>query len=127
MGGEKRTLNLFDNVAWRHNIMVEETFGLDACVITEHNLVHVADDIYRCSSPDKYWVFDLQQTVKWYVNQSTNHRNIEKTYSDSETRCEVLQNLDFVRKRKTAPPFMQEELEMAVVLKHVSSLQKVLN
>jgi hypothetical protein len=36
----------------------------------------------------------------------------------------VLQNLDFVRKRQTVPSFTQEELERAVVSKHVSSLQK---
>ena len=36
----------------------------------------------------------------------------------------MLQNLDFVRKRETVPSFTQEELETAVVSKHVSSLQK---
>ena len=56
-GWREEDIELFHNVAWRHNIMVEETFGLDACVVTEHNLVHVLDDIYRFSSPDNYWVF----------------------------------------------------------------------
>ena len=78
---------------------MEETFGLNACVVTEHNLIHVADDISRFSSPDNYWVFDLERAVKRYVNQSTNHRNIEKTYSDNEARREVLQNLDIVRNK----------------------------
>ena len=59
--------------------MILPLFGLDACVITEHNLIHVADYICRFSSPDNYWVFDLERAVKRYVNQSTNHRNIEKT------------------------------------------------
>ena len=39
------------------------------------------------------------------------------------TGQEVLQNLDFARK-KTVPSFMQEELEMAVVSKHVSHAAK---
>ena len=123
-GWREQDIELFRNVAWRHNIMVEETFGLDACVVTEHNLVHVADDICRFSSPDNYWVFDLERAVKRYVNQSTNHRNIEKTYSDSETRREVLQNLNIVRRRRNAPVLTQKELDTAIVLKQVSSLQK---
>ena len=123
-GRREQDIELFRNVAWSHNIMVEETFGLDACVVTEHNLVHVADDICRFSSPDNYWVFDLERAVKRYVNQSTNHRNIEKTYSDSETRREVLQNLNIVRRRRNAPVLTQKELDTAIVLKQVSSLQK---
>lgn len=31
--------------------MVEEVFGLEACVITEQNLIHVADNIFHFSSP----------------------------------------------------------------------------
>ena len=88
---------------------------MDACVITEHNLIHVAKDIYRFSSPDNYWVFDLERAVKRYVNQSTNHRNIEKTYSDNETRREVLQNLPFLTQMK---------FDSAIKLKQVSSLHK---
>ena len=57
-------------LAWRHDIMVEEVFGLEACVITEQNLMHVADNIFHFSSPDNYWVFDVQTAVKRYVNQS---------------------------------------------------------
>ena len=123
-GWKEKDIELFRNLAWRHNIMVEETFGLDACVITEHNLIHVADDISRFSSPDNYWVFDLERAVKRYVNQTTNHRNIEKTYSDNETRREVLQNLEIVRNRDKTSAFTQEELDSAIKLKKVASLQK---
>ena len=123
-GWREEDIELFNNAAWRHNIMVEETFGLAACVITEHNLIHVSDDIYRFSSPDNYWVFDLERAVKRYVNQSTNHRNIEKTYSDNETRREVLQNLDILRKSRNAPSLTQEEVDMAISVKQVSSLKK---
>ena len=121
-GWTYKDIELFSKLAWRHNIMVEETFGLDACVITEHNLIHVAEDIYRFSSPDNYWVFDLERAVKRYVNQSTNHRNIEKTYSDNETRREVLQNLEISRNRKNAPVLTQMEFDSAIKLKQVSSL-----
>ena len=104
--------------------MAEETLGLDAFVITEHNLIHVAEDIYCFSSPDNYWVFDFERAVKWYVNQTTNHRNIEKTYSDNETRREVLQNLEISSSRKNAPALTQMEFDSAVKLKQVSSLDK---
>ena len=58
----------------------------------------MADDTSRFSLPDNYWVFDLEREVEHYVNQSTNHCNIEKTYSDNETRRDILQNLDIVEK-----------------------------
>ena len=125
-GWQDKDIELFRNVAWRHNILVEETFGLEACVITEHNLIHVADDISRFSSPDNYWVFDLERAVKRYVNQSTNHRNIEKTYSDNEARREVLQNLDIVRNKNNTPALTPKELDSAIKLKQVSSLQKAI-
>ncbi|PFX25230.1 hypothetical protein AWC38_SpisGene10165 [Stylophora pistillata] len=123
-GWTYKNIELFNKLAWRHNILVEETFGLEACVITEHNLIHVADDIYRFSSPDNYWVFDLERAVKRYVNQSTNHRNIEKTYSDNETRREVLQNLDISRKGKSTPVLTLKEIDSGIKLKQVPSLDK---
>ena len=123
-GWTYRDIELFSKLAWRHNIMVEEVFGLEACVITEHNLIHVADDIFHFSSPDNYWVFDLERAVKRYVNQSTNHRNIEKTYSDNETRREVLQNLDISRKGKNATVLTQKEIDSAIKMRQVSSLSK---
>ena len=100
-GWTYRDIELFSKLAWHHSILVEGVFGLEACVITEHNLIHVADDIYCFSSPDNYWVFELEGGVKRYVNQSTNRRNIEKTYSDNETRREVLRNLDKEQKQCT--------------------------
>ena len=41
------------------------------------HLIHVVEDMSNFSSPDNYWVFDLERTVKRFVNQTTNHRNIE--------------------------------------------------
>ncbi|XP_020896396.1 uncharacterized protein LOC110235289 [Exaiptasia diaphana] len=117
-------IELFGKVAWRHNIISEETFGLAACVITEHNLLHVTEDIYRFSAPDNFWVFDLERAVKRYVNQSTNHKNIEKTYSNNEVRREVLQNLHIGRHAKDSPILTEDELETAKWAKQVSSLKQ---
>lgn len=122
-GWTYRDIELFSKLAW-HHILVEEVFGLEACVITEHNLIHVADDRYRFSSSDNYRVFDLERAVKRYVNQSTNRCNIGKMYSDNETRREVLQNLDITRSRKNAPVLTQKEIDSAVKLRQVSSLNK---
>lgn len=123
-GWTYRDIEMFSKLAWHHDVMVEEVFGLEACVITEQNLIHVADNIFHFSSPDNYWVFDLQRAVKRYVNQSTNHRNIEKTYSDNETRREVLQNLDISRKGKSATVLTQKEIDSAIKMRQVSSLSK---
>lgn len=123
-GWTNEDIELFENVAWRHNILSEETFGLSACVITEHNLIHVSEDIYRFSSPDNYWVFDLERAVKRYVNQSTNHKNIEKTYSSNKVRREVLQILNITSRTKKNPVLSQDERDTLIKCKQVSSLKQ---
>lgn len=95
-GWKEKDIELFRNLVWRYNIMVEEIFGLDVCVIIEYNLVYVVDDISRFLLLDNYWVFDLERVVKRYVNQLINYRNIEKIYSDNEVRREVFQNFGIV-------------------------------
>ena len=50
-GWTDKDIELFNDIAWHHTIMVEELFGLDACVISQHNLIHFANDICCFSSP----------------------------------------------------------------------------
>ena len=46
-GWTYRNVELFSKIASRQNILVEEVFGLEACVVTEHNLIHVDDNRAR--------------------------------------------------------------------------------
>lgn len=54
-GWKEDDVMLFDHLAKRHNILVEEQSGLDQCVVTAHNLEHAVEDILRFSSSDNYW------------------------------------------------------------------------
>ena len=44
-GWTDKDIELFNDIAWNHNITVQELFSLDACAITDHTLIHVADNI----------------------------------------------------------------------------------
>lgn len=50
--------------------------------------------------------------------------NFEKTYSDNETRREVLQNLDISTKGKNTTVLTQKEIDSAIKMRQVSSLSK---
>ena len=62
-GSKEDNVMLFDHLAKRHNILVEEQLGLDQCVVTAHNLEHTVEDILRFSSSDNYWC-EVNERVK---------------------------------------------------------------
>ncbi len=47
-------IQLLSKLVKRHNGLVEETRGLRHCVVTLHNLEHIAEDIQRFSSPENF-------------------------------------------------------------------------
>ena len=84
-----QSINLLEKIIWRHNILTEETEGLQNCTITLHNLLHCVDDIMRFSSPDNYWCFVFERTVHKYVTRSSNNKNLEYTFAQAEVKREV--------------------------------------
>ena len=74
----------------RFNILVEEVQGLGMCVVTNHNLLHIPEDIKRFSSTDNFWCFPFERAVKKYVSRSSNCKHIEVTYAKAEIRTEFL-------------------------------------
>ncbi len=87
------SLELLKNLILRHNILTEEVGGLNSCVITLHNLLHLPQDIERFSSPDNYWCFAFERAVHTYVERSSNKKHLEVTFSKAESRREVLKFL----------------------------------
>lgn len=51
-------------LAWRLNILIEETQGLVMCTISVHNLLHIHEDITRFSATDNYWCAVFERAVK---------------------------------------------------------------
>ncbi len=79
-------VQLLSNLVKRHNIKVEETHGLQHCVVTLHNLEHIADDILRFSSPDNFWYYSHERAVLRYTSNPSNRKNIEQTFAKAECR-----------------------------------------
>lgn len=92
-GWSYEDLQLFSNLADRYLILVEEHRGLTSCVVTEHNLIHIASDVMRFSHPDNYWCFPFERAVRRYVTTKSNFKNIECTYAKKEARRELLKHL----------------------------------
>jgi hypothetical protein len=92
------------NLALKFNVLAEETQGLKMCRITNHNLLHLADDIRRFSASDNYWCYCFERAVKKYVSRSSNCKHIEKTYAHAEERRELAKLLKVNRKDLSTTP-----------------------
>ena len=80
----------FHEMCVRYALLVEESHGVESCVITLHNLLHFKDDIARFSSMDNYSCWTEERAVRRYILASNNHKNIEITFALSEARREFL-------------------------------------
>ena len=81
---------IFQDMVLRYNIMVEESQGLNACHVVNHNVTHIHEDVMNFGSPDNYWCYNFERAVKRYISISSNHKNIEITFARTELRREVL-------------------------------------
>lgn len=93
VGWTKNDVQLFDKLAKRYCVLVEELLGVQQCVVTGHNLQHLCEDIKRFSSPDNYWCFVFERSVKRYVERSSNKKHIEYTFANAEERRELSKHL----------------------------------
>lgn len=54
------------------------------CVVTNHNLLHIPEDINRFSSTDNFWCFPFERAVKQYTLWSSNCKQIEEVSARAE-------------------------------------------
>ena len=101
-GWNGEDLDLLKNLILRHNILTEEVEGLKSCVVTLHNLLHLPEDVERFSSPDNFWCYAFERAVHGYVEKSSNMKNLEHTFANSECRREFLKFQ--VREEIVSPP-----------------------
>ena len=103
-GWTREHLHLFDKLARRHLVLVEEWRGPLECLITVHNLIHFAEDAIRFSQPDNSWCFVFERCVKRYIEISSNFKNVECTFADTELRRELIKSLELTKNRDVNLP-----------------------
>ena len=81
---------VFQQIVLRYNISLEESQGLRACHLVNHNLTHIHEDVLNFGTPDNYWCYNFERAVQRYVTISNNHKNIEVTFARTELRREIL-------------------------------------
>ena len=81
---------VFQQIVLRYNILLEESQGLRACHLVNHNLSHIHEDVLNFGAPDNYWCYNFERAVQRYVTISNNHKNIEVTFARTELRREIL-------------------------------------
>ena len=74
---------VFQQIVLRYNILLEESQGLRACHVVNHNLTHIHEDVLNFGAPDNYWCYTFERAVQRYVTISNNHKNIEVTFESA--------------------------------------------
>jgi hypothetical protein len=74
--------NLLASLLWRHAILYERLYVLSACTESVDYSHHLPDDLHRHSTPDNYWCYLYERLVRHYKQQTTNQKQLCKTYSD---------------------------------------------
>ena len=109
-GFTEEMIALLQRLILRHNVLTEEVLGIEKCVVTVHNLVHLTEDIDRFSAPDNYWCYCFERAVSKYVSRSSNKRNIERTYANAECRREFLKFTHFKNQQQPLPEIPEGRL-----------------
>ena len=89
-GWTEEAANTLHRFCLRHNILLEESNGLQACKVIVHNLVHLKDNVQRFGSLDNYWCYVFERAVQRYTKTLHNCKNTEYTMALSEVRREFL-------------------------------------
>ena len=79
-GWQPEHVTYLKDLLWLHAIKYEELYGLSACTENVEYSLHMPEDISRHSTPDNYWCYVYERLVKYYKRQTTNMRNVAKTF-----------------------------------------------
>ena len=81
-GWTKDHIEQLKHLLWRHHIRFEDLYGMGSCTENMESSLHMVEDIYRHSSLDNYWCYLYERLVKYYKHQTTNKKNMCKTFCD---------------------------------------------
>ena len=73
-GWHRKHVELLKRLLWRHPILYEKIYGLQACSDNLEYSLHMVEDIPRHSSPDNYWCYVYERLVSFHKDQSTNQK-----------------------------------------------------
>ena len=79
-GWQPEHITYLKDLLWLHAIEYEELYGLSACTENVEYSLHLPEDIVRHSIPDNYWCYVYERLVKCYKRQTTNMKNVAKTF-----------------------------------------------
>ena len=57
---------------WKHAILFESMYGLQACTPNLEPSIHMTDDIGRHSTLDKFWCYIYERLVSFHKEETTN-------------------------------------------------------
>ena len=80
----------FKKLVWAHAIRYEELYGLSACSENVEYCLHMPEDIERHSLMDNYWCYLYERLVKYYKQQSSNMKNLCKTFADRAAQLQFV-------------------------------------
>ena len=75
---------------WKHAILFESIYGLQACTPNLEYSVYMADDVARHSTQDNYWCYIYKNLVSFHKEQTTNKKELCKNLKN------IIHQLDFV-------------------------------
>ena len=105
-GWRKHHIHLLKRMLWKHAILFESIYGLQACTPNLEYSVHMADDVARHSTLDNYWCYVYERLVSFHKEQTTNQKHLCKTLANR------IHQLDFVNlyfsKRKLFIPNLDQ-------------------
>lgn len=55
---------VFKDMCICYNILLEERYGLSSCHLVNHLLTHIHEDVVNFGSPDNFWCYDFERSVK---------------------------------------------------------------
>ena len=72
--------NWLEDLLWIHAVKYEKLCGLSACTENVEYSLHMPEEITRHSTLDNYWCYVYERLVKYYKCQTTNMKNVAKTF-----------------------------------------------
>lgn len=83
-GWNERNIARLKALAWSHAVAAEEYYGAAFCSENLEYSTHLADEIFRHSSPDNYSCELYERAIRGHKQQKNNAKGLEKTFAERE-------------------------------------------
>ena len=83
-GWKQSNISRLKALSWSHAIAAEEYYGADFCSENLEYSTHLADEIFRHSSPDNYSCELYERAIRGHKQQKNNAKGLERTFTERE-------------------------------------------